>query len=271
MIIGTWRMLRTVVHTLQAVLIVVFLFPFCSQSERRAHIRDWSRTALRIFGVQLEVEREPGAEPQLVSLLVANHVSWLDILAIWAVADTQFVAKVEVMGWPVFGWLAKRLGVIFVDRSRRAEARDVGRTIAATLAGGKSVCIFPEGTTTDGGSLSPFRAPLFQVAIDCAVPVQLVAVSYARRDRTRAVEAAFVGEMTLVQSIWQLATGGGMIAELAFLAPIDTRGVDRRTLALAAQSQLGAHLSAEVVPGKAVAASEAAGGRVSTVEAGTQR
>jgi 1-acyl-sn-glycerol-3-phosphate acyltransferase len=241
-----WRVFHTIVHTAWAAYIVAALFPFCDTEQRRRHISNWSRTALHIFGVKLEIDRHADALAGTPALLVANHISWLDILVIWATADTQFVAKSEVMDWPVFGWLARRLDVIFIDRNRRADARDVGRTMNVSLGSGRSVCIFPEGTTTDGHAISPLRPPLFQVAIDTGRPVQLIALRYVRADGQRADEVAFTGEMTLAQSIWRLAKGVGVVAELGVLEPISVENMDRRSIALLAQQRLSAYLNADV-------------------------
>jgi 1-acyl-sn-glycerol-3-phosphate acyltransferase len=243
---GVWRVIHVIVHILRAAVIVAVLFPFCDPDHRRRHIQTWSRQALYIFGVKLEVDRHASAVDRTPALLVANHISWLDILAIWATTDTQFVAKSEVMDWPVFGWLAQRLGVIFIDRNRRADARDVGRAMNIFLASGRSVCIFPEGTTTDGHAISPLRPPLFQVAIDAGRPVQLVAIKYILPDRQRANGVAFTGDMTLAQSIWRLANSEGIIAELGLLEPIAAEGRDRRTVALMAQRRLSLYLQTDV-------------------------
>jgi 1-acyl-sn-glycerol-3-phosphate acyltransferase len=241
-----WRTAHTIAHTLRALFIVAVLFPFCDQGQRRCHVRNWSRAALRISGIELRVERHSSAMGGAPSLIVANHISWLDILAIWATVDTSFVAKKEVMHWPVFGWLARQLDVIFVDRSRRTDAREVGRAMQLTLAAGRSVCIFPEGTTTYGHAISPLRPPLFHVAIDAGRLVQLVAIKYILPDRQRANCVAFTGDMTLAQSIWRLANSEGIIAELGLLEPIVAEGRDRRSLALVAQRRLSLYLQTDV-------------------------
>ena len=223
-------LVRAAAHVSSAVVRVLFLFPWCDDKERRRQIANWSAEALAIFGLRISAAVPP-VQPPGAQLLVSNHVSWLDVFAIWSQCDTTFVAKSEVGHWPVLGPLARRLGVIFIDRKKRRDSATVGREIAALLVRGRSVCIFPEGTSTEGGELQPFHAALFQPCVDVGAPVRPIAIRYFRRDGTRAVEAAFTDEMTLVQSMWQLAGADPIIIEIEHLPPIGAAGNDRRGLA----------------------------------------
>jgi 1-acyl-sn-glycerol-3-phosphate acyltransferase len=239
------RLIRAGRHTATAVRKVVWLLPYLQQQERRAEIAQWSQGALDIFALARTCP-EPKTPTQGPCLYIANHVSWVDVLAVWASLDTQFVAKTEVGAWPVFGFLARRLGVIFIDRSKRSEARDAVKIIARALQEGRSVCVFPEGTSTDGTGLRPFHPALFQAAIEAKVPVQPLAIRYLRPDHTRAQEAAFVGEATLIQSMWQLAGASALTVEITRLPSIDSQIHDRRALARLAERQISGHLSLAV-------------------------
>jgi len=117
-----------------------------------------------------------------------------------------------------------------------------GRAISNILANGRSVCIFPEGTTTEGRELQRFQTALFQPAIDVGAAVQPLVIRYFRADGTRAAEAAFTGEMSLLQSMWHLAGADPITIDLSFLLPINPSGQDRRTLARRAQELIGQRL-----------------------------
>jgi 1-acyl-sn-glycerol-3-phosphate acyltransferase len=228
-------LVRVAAHLADALVRVVILFPWFSPTTRRRHLDAWSRQALGIFGLKLVVVRDPERSAPQPNLLVANHVSWLDIFAIWAATDTVFVAKSDVGRWPVIGLLARRLNVIFVDRAKRSDVISVGRAISDTLKNGQTVCIFPEGTTTEGRELRSFRTALFQPAIDQAVSIQPLAIRYFRADGLRAKEAAFVGDMSLGQSMWGLAAGQPITIDLSFLPNLSPEGRDRRILAKLAE------------------------------------
>jgi 1-acyl-sn-glycerol-3-phosphate acyltransferase len=226
---------RVAAHLVAALLRVTILFPLCSAQERRRQIEAWSRKALTIFGLSLVVVRDQRAGCTQPNLLVANHVSWLDIFAIWVATDAVFVAKSDVARWPVIGFLARHLGVMFVDRAKRSDVVVVGRAISNALKDGRTVCIFPEGTTTEGRALQSFRTALFQPAIEQGVAVQPLAIRYFRADGMRAKEAAFVGDMSLAASMWGLAAGVPITIDVSFLQSLDTAGQDRRSLAKAAE------------------------------------
>lgn len=235
------RLFRTAVHICNAFVRVTVLFPWCSAAARRHQIADWSRKTLSIFGLRKTTNALPskGGDPRLY---VANHVSWLDVFAIWSQTDAIFVAKGEVGLWPVIGPLARRLGVVFIDRSRRRDAMTASRHIAALLAQGRSVCIFPEGTSTEGRELRSFHSALFQSVVETGVAVQPIAIRYFREDGALATEAAFTGDMSLVQSMWHLAGANPIIIEIGVLPLIDSAGLDRRILAVRAHELIGRRL-----------------------------
>jgi 1-acyl-sn-glycerol-3-phosphate acyltransferase len=218
---------------------VVVIFPLVGPAARFRQISAWSAKVLALFGLRLVTTGLPNHQNPSPRLIVANHVSWLDIIAIWATTDTVFVAKTEVGHWPVIGGLARRLGVIFVDRSKRSDAVNAGKAVGAALSAGRSVCVFPEGTSTEGRGLQPFHSALFQAAITTGAPVQPIAIRYFRPSGSLATEAAYTGDMSLVQSMWQLSGADPIDIDIGFLPPISSHGHDRRTLARQAHEQIG--------------------------------
>jgi 1-acyl-sn-glycerol-3-phosphate acyltransferase len=198
-----------------------------------AVLRALARALLGVLGVKLVVR---GPAPRPGSLLVANHISWTDILALVAVTPTRLVAKHDVRAWPALGGLAGRIGTIFIDRSRPRTLPETVGEVAAALRAGRSVAVFPEGTTYCGAERGDFRPALFQAAIDAGAPVVPTSIGYDT------VEASFIGEDTLLASIRRIArmrrTTVTVITAPA-LRPVP--GADRRALARAAQRSMAGH------------------------------
>ncbi|MFE0531682.1 lysophospholipid acyltransferase family protein [Micromonospora parva] len=221
---------------------VALLSPVLPTRERQTLISGWARATVRAFGVRLVVK---GRLPRRRVLLVANHVSWLDILAVLAVAPTRMVAKREVRSWPVLGLLAAAAGTVFVDRSRPlALPTTVGR-VADALRAGRSVAVFPEGTTWCAGSNATdcrpgggFRPATFQAAIDTGSPVVPLRLSYrcAATGSTTTI-AAFLGADTLLRSVARVVAARELVVSVTIAGALHpARGADRRWLARAAES-----------------------------------
>jgi 1-acyl-sn-glycerol-3-phosphate acyltransferase len=226
---AAWRLVRSVLHGLHGVLIVLLLFPLLSTERRLRRIRWWAAKMLRLLGIELVVEGRFKAGAKLV---VANHISWLDIMAVHAVCpEARFVSKAEVQSWPLVNKLVDCAGTLYIERERKRDALRVVHQIAETLRAGGTVAAFPEGTTGDGEELLPFHANLLQAAISSATPVQPVALRYADARHAVSPAALWLGETTLMQSLWMLASGEGLQARVRVLPPMGTAHADRRALA----------------------------------------
>jgi 1-acyl-sn-glycerol-3-phosphate acyltransferase len=165
-------------------------------------------------------------------LLVANHVSWLDVYALNAVVGgPRSVAKSEVARWPIAGAIARGFGTFFHVRGNYRDAARVKDAVAVALRGGERVLVFPEGTTTEGGSVGRFHAALFQAAVDAGVPVQPVAIHYPAADGSPDPAASFVGEMTFVESLVRVLGRRRLDARLTFGPVLSSAGRSRRELA----------------------------------------
>ncbi|MFD3660838.1 lysophospholipid acyltransferase family protein [Streptomyces sp. NPDC058659] len=197
---------------------------------RLALVRYWVRAVVRAFGVRVRFDgvAAPFEGPLLV---VANHVSWLDIPLLAAVLPGRMVAKAEVRRWPVLGTLAALGGTLFIDRDRLGALPGTVRAMAAVLAGGGRVIVFPEGSTWCGRAGGRFRPAAFQAALDGGADVQPVRIDYRPTGA-----AAYVGDDPLGASLWRLVTTRGVTADVRILDPLSgTRFPDRRSLAAAAQ------------------------------------
>lgn len=224
-----WRILRTAVHLIQGVLTTALVYPFCRPDTRLALRQRWSRRLLTLLGIQLQIDGPPIAPG---CLLVANHISWVDIFVINALAPSAFVSKAEVRAWPIVGWLAARNDTVFLRRGSRGHAKIVNAEIAALLEAGRNVAVFPEGTTTDGSHVLHFHAALLQPAIAAGKPVQPLAISYHAPDGTPSRAPAYVGEVSLVQGFAAIIRAPALIARVRTIEPLATQeGTDRRSLA----------------------------------------
>ncbi|MDM4720576.1 lysophospholipid acyltransferase family protein [Micromonospora sp. WMMA1363] len=220
--------------------ILALLLPVLPARERQVAIRGWARATARALGVRLLVR---GRLPRRRALLVANHASWLDILAVLAVSPAPIVAKSEVRAWPLIGQLASAAGTVFVDRSR---PRDLPRTVArlaGVLRSGRPVAVFPEGTTWcgDAADCRPgggFRPAMFQAAVDAGAPVVPLRIGYrcAVTDATTTA-AGFLGDETLWQSVRRVLAARDLEVSVTIMGALHpTADADRRILARAAES-----------------------------------
>ncbi|WP_217168544.1 1-acyl-sn-glycerol-3-phosphate acyltransferase [Streptomyces sp. AC512_CC834] len=214
--------------------IAVVLTPLGRRSVPDALVRRWCRWIVRSAGVRVRVTGS--AAPAGGLLLVANHVSWLDIPLLAAVRPARMLAKSEIRRWPVAGALAARGGVLFIERDRLRALPDTVAVIARALRAGAAVTAFPEGSTWCGRARGSFRRAVFQAALDAGVPVQPVRIRY-RAGEPAAVSTApaFVGADTLPASLWRVASARALTAEVEVCPAVPPgRHPDRRSLAEAA-------------------------------------
>jgi len=223
---------RVGLHLLSGLGQCALLFPLLGPTRRLALVRRWSRQLVRIFGITLEVRGDAGG----AGALVANHVSWLDVFVLNAVAPCRFIAKSEVRQWPAIGWLSARAGTLYIARRRRSSLIDANAGIARHLSQGERLAFFPEGTSGPQGALLPFHANLFQAVIAARAPLLPVAIAYVDADGALSPAAEYIGDTSLGESMVRLLTGGPLVARLCFLPPIDAAGLERRALAALAHA-----------------------------------
>jgi 1-acyl-sn-glycerol-3-phosphate acyltransferase len=240
-----FRLARLALHVVLGLVVAWLAFARASPARQDRILRWWGRGVLRALRVTPLVR---GAAPGLQApvLLVANHVSWLDIFAIHAVKPVRFVAKADIHSWPVLGWLCARTGTLFIERDRARHALHVIHAMRARLTAGFSIGIFPEGTSSAGDYVRAFHAALFQ-----AVPGQGAMVPVALRyldalgEPTKA--AAYAGEVTLVECLRNILGQPKLFVELNFEEPLDVSGRSRRELADAAEAVIASRLGVPVL------------------------
>ena len=215
------------------------LFPRLSKPQRERQIQKWARTMLKRLGVELKVVGAPA--PAGPMLLVANHVSWVDILALHAVCPCRFVAKADVERWPLLGTLVTGGGTLYVKRESRRDAMRVVHRMAQALKDGDILAVFPEGTTSDGSSVLPFHSSLIQAAISADAPVQPVALQIVNGRSGRPSRAAnYMGDESLAGSVWRTLQARELCAVVTFGAPQRAAGRDRRAWAKDLQNEIAA-------------------------------
>jgi 1-acyl-sn-glycerol-3-phosphate acyltransferase len=221
-----WRICAIVVLLLTGLVILFSLNRLLSDAQQRWIRQYWSLALLRICGVRLSVTGALQTDTVTTpSLVVMNHVSWLDIFALNAVMPVTFVAKAEIRRWPLVGWLVSGTRTIFIERGSQHAVRRVNHEIRHRLANGEHIGFFPEGTTSNGQDVLPFHTSLFAAALHqeespkAAIPVMPVAIRYFQKE-SPSVIPAYTGEQTLVNSIVQILSHRDLRVELHGLAPV---------------------------------------------------
>ncbi|GAA1189657.1 hypothetical protein GCM10009654_53940 [Streptomyces hebeiensis] len=181
--------------------------------------RVWARAVLRGFGVRVRVTGRPPRRGRGV-LVVANHISWLDIPLVATVLPGRMLAKTEIRHWPVLGLPAALGGTLFVDRERLRALPGTVRALTRALTAGSRVIVFPEGCTWCGRDQGRFTPAAFQAALDAGAPVCPVRITYRAPDGSVSGAPAFIGDDTLLVSLWRVAAARGLTAEITVLPPL---------------------------------------------------
>lgn len=227
--LAIWRILCVVGMVMRGLWLAGVVMPRRDVAGRRAIVQGWSVQMLRCLGVAVRVRGS--AHPGAV-LMVANHVSWLDIPALHASApQARFVSKADISHWPLLGRLARAGGTLFIERERKRDALRVVHEVADALRQGDAVAVFPEGTTGAGVDVMPFHANLLQAAITTGTVVQPVALRYSEPGHAVSIAAQYVEDTTLMQSLMKVCRARGLVVDVHFLAPEAVDQLDRRVLA----------------------------------------
>jgi len=218
-----------------------FLIPISTKRQQEKLIQFWCKKLLTIFEIKVEVQ---GLDSYLYNqkqyLIVSNHISWMDIILIQSIKPSIFVAKSDVASWPLFGWVAQMTGTIFIKRDKVSDIKKALKKMKRRLIK-RSVCIFPEGTSTNGRYLLPFKSNLFQSSIDTNKSILPLCLRYKQKG-TYSDKVAFIGDMSLVDSIIKIKNENDITVVVGVLQPIRPRG-NRKELAVYTQEILQKNLS----------------------------
>jgi 1-acyl-sn-glycerol-3-phosphate acyltransferase len=202
-----------VIHLVSAILKCA-VFPVLPIKLRKKMVQHWCIRLLRILKVKVIIHGDPstllGTKPYL---LVSNHISWLDIHIINSIRPVIFVAKADVSKWPIFGYLASMLGTIFLKREKLSDIKRVIQLMKDKLANQEVVAIFPEGTSSDGKSVLPFKSNLFESAHQAHVDVLPITIQY-KENGQYSNRAAFIGDMELIDSIKNILKSNHLVVHV---------------------------------------------------------
>ena len=226
-LIAMWRFARVLLHVVRGFVTIRWAFPRLTQAQRNQRVTQWAQGMLACMQI---AHRAQGSVPQHGPLLlVANHISWLDIIVIHAAGHCRFVSKADVRRWPVLGRLAEGAGTLFIERESRRDAMRVVHHMAERLGAGDVLAVFPEGTTGDGRALLPFHANLLQAAIAVQAPIQPLALNFVdAASGQRSFAPCYVGDDTLLVSLWRTLCTDGLVAELRYGTLQAPQGRERR-------------------------------------------
>ena len=233
--------------TLKIILHILFVIPLCllilisTKRQQEKIIQFWCKRLLSIFEIKVEVQGlDSFLSNQKQYLMVANHISWMDIIVIQSIKPSIFVAKSDVASWPLFGWVAQMTGTIFIKREKVSDIKKALKKMKRRLIK-RSVCIFPEGTSTNGRYLLPFKSNLFQSSIDTNKSILPLCLRYKQKG-IYSDKPAFVDDMSLVDSIIKIKNENDITVVVDVLQPIRPRG-NRKELAVYTQEILQKNLS----------------------------
>ena len=235
-LLATRRLLQGGWHIVQGWRQIRFQFDGLPPAERAERVRDWARELLRIWQIELRVHGVPAGS---ATLLMANHLSWLDIVALLATSHCRFVGKSELARWPVLGTMIAGAGTVFVERASKRDVRRVVTDIQRALTQGKLVAVSPEGTTSLGSSVQSFHPNLFEAAIQSGSPVQPVSIRYRQQRNGEASTApAYVGDDHLIATVWRTLRARPFSAIVHYLPPGTDGGRNRRVWAMDVRSAI---------------------------------
>ncbi|MDM0114959.1 lysophospholipid acyltransferase family protein [Variovorax sp. J22R133] len=229
-LLACWKLLRAIACAFSGWCTIRFTFARLTPEQRAERVQSWARDMLGVFGIQVVVQgTPPGHGPMLV---VINHLSWLDILAVHAAQHVRFVAKSNIRHWPMLGMMSTGAGTVYIERERPRDALRVVHHMAEALKQGDLIAVFPEGTTGDGRELLPFHANLLQAAISSGAPVLPAALRFAESATGQTSFApSYIGDESLLDSVWRTLCAPPLTAFVRFGEPQDPQGRDRRVWA----------------------------------------
>ena len=230
------KIILTLIHLVIGILCIVF-FPIINRKSRRNLIKLWSLLLLKIFKINLIVNNDlKKILAKKNYLIVSNHISWLDIFVINSAYPVTFVAKHSISKWPILNWLVKASETIFIDRKKITKIKETSKEIEDYLESKGSICIFPEGTSTDGSRLLDFKSNLLQTAINKNIEILPVAIQYLH-DNKFCSAPAYYNDLSLFDSIINLIKLDNIVAKLTILPEIKS-SFDRKVLANKAYAKI---------------------------------
>ncbi len=234
-IVGAARFILALFFALACILLVLFYLQWVKPESKRGIIQSWARTFIKIVGMRFEVQ---GEVYDRYCLIVANHISFIDIFALNAMKPGRFIAKSEIAGWPVFGRIAKGVDTLFIERKNHRSIISVNEQISAALMKGQTIMLFPEGKTSIGVSLLPLKANLIEPAILSGTPVLPVAICYTENG-VRTTKASYAN-ISIFKCLWTICSTPDLAVTLKVQPVINVDGKTRHEVASEASAVMSA-------------------------------
>jgi lyso-ornithine lipid O-acyltransferase len=231
------RLFWFVFEMLLALLVFLPRFIFSKKNSRRATRVLWLQRTCRRVGRVFRLEIQSAGTPPATGLLICNHLSYVDIIVLEALMPAVFVSKREVGSWPVVGLMAKLAGTLFIDRERRTQVGEVNNEIQDALADGALVIIFPEGTSSDGRTVLPFKSSLLEPAARLEHPLTVGSIGYTLAGGGLDEDVCYFGDSVLFPHLLNLLSKDRVRAEVRF-APVENRVADRKELAQSLRAKI---------------------------------
>jgi 1-acyl-sn-glycerol-3-phosphate acyltransferase len=224
------RLLWFGLEVLMAMFVYLLRCVFRPKNFRRAKRALWLQRTARHVGRIFQLEIQSVGNIPTRGLLICNHVSYVDILALVSLTPAVFVAKREVKSWPVVGWLAQLGGTVFIDRQRRTHVGAVNDEIQTALDDGALVIVFPEGTSSDGQTILPFKSSLLEPATQQKHPLTVGCLGYTLADGDAGAEVCYWGDAVFFPHLLNLLSKRSIRASVRF-ASVERHSADRKELA----------------------------------------
>ncbi|MFT7517388.1 MAG: 1-acyl-sn-glycerol-3-phosphate acyltransferase [Myxococcota bacterium] len=246
MLVKTFEHLRAVIRLIAAavlllILVVSWLLPlvvrvFSSRQADRLLLRQlgiWCRATLKVIGVKVISQ---GPKPSAPYLLASNHLSYLDVLVLWSQIDGFFLGKSELAKWPVMGPLIRAAGTVFINRTQRSGVVAAIESVTEKVIEGNGVIFFPEGATSSGGEIRPFKSNMFQVAAHSQLPAHVSVIHYSTQSarHSGASDMAWWGDRGFASHFYKLLSFDNKIARVTFVEQ-QVAHADRKQMAQQAQ------------------------------------
>ena len=243
--LACYRAARLTLHLLYGATLAL-VYPSLPVTLQKRILHRWSVELLDILHVRLSVNGTIPLHEIKQGLIVANHISWLDVYVMNSVLPMRFVAKAEVRSWPFIGWLCARAQTIFIERNKRSDTLRTNQQMVEHMLQGNCIAIFPEGTSSDGTQVKHFHPSLLQPAIDAKTQIYPVAIHYHDKHNKPNFDAAYIGDMTFLESLWKILTSPDLRVQLTTTDALDTQADNRRILALESHRRIAHALSIEL-------------------------
>ena len=245
--LACYRAARLTIHLLYGATLAL-VYPSLRVTLQKRILQRWSFELLDILNVRLSVNGSIPLQEIKQGLIVANHISWLDVYVMNAVLPMRFVAKSEVRSWPFIGWLCVRAQTIFIERNKRSDTIRTNQQMVEHILQGNCIAIFPEGTSSDGTQVKHFHPSLLQPAIEAKTRIYPIAIHYHDKHNQPNFDAAYIDDMTFLESLWKILSSPDLRVQLTSTDALDTQTDNRRVLALEAHRRIAHALSIELPP-----------------------